>query len=111
MTRKNQGKPRLAKTLLFPDAMEGLARVIEFGEEKYSPAEKKDWMMYDDKEVADSLVRHLQAHLNGEIIDPESGLPHTAHIMFNSAVLCELTTGYSSSGSVELKPREDLSVC
>ena len=38
-------------------------------------------------EIAESLMRHLFAYLRGEDLDPESGLPHTGHIMCNAMFL------------------------
>jgi hypothetical protein len=100
--RKNAGKPRLSKCLLMPEALAGLESVLIFGEEKYDAAERKSWMRYKPDEVMDSLLRHLMALKNGEVLDPESGLPHVHHVMFNSAVLVETTAYCSSEDSYEL---------
>ena len=91
-----------------PNALKGLVGVIEFGEQKYTPAEDRGWLTYKPKEVLDSMLRHTIAMLNGEPLDPESGLPHSAHILFNAAVYLELTSCYSSEDSDEPKPPEDL---
>jgi len=99
--RKNKGKPRIGKCFLMPNALSGLAAVLMFGEEKYSPAEDKGWMNYDMNEVLDSLCRHAMAMKNGELKDPESGLLHSSHMVFNAAVLEELTTYYLSEGSAD----------
>ena len=98
--RKNRGKPKVGKTMLMPEALSGLAWVIEFGEEKYTPAENKGWMKYNPGEVLDSMMRHAVAARNGEHWDPESGLPHAYHMLFNAAVYVELTCR-SSGGSGE----------
>jgi hypothetical protein len=94
--RKNRGKPRIGKVLLMPEAMMALESVLVSGEVKYGPAEKKGWMEYAPQETIDSLLRHLLALKNGEDLDPESGLPHVNHVLFNAAVLVE-TTSYCSS--------------
>ena len=99
MHRDNKDKVRLTQAMLMPQAPRGLVAVLEYGAEKYdSPAAEKDWLEYDPVEVADSLLRHAQSLCNGEVIDPESGLPHAFHMMFNAACYCEITTSYCSSG-------------
>ena len=90
MARKNEGKVALSKAMLMPEALRGLVEVLEFGEQKYSPAIEKGWLNYDIKETMDSLLRHAQAICNGELIDPESGLPHASSVLFNAAVILEL---------------------
>lgn len=97
--RKNEGKCKVTKAMLMPLAINSMVKVIEFGEEKYTPAKDKGWKNYKPEEVMDSLLRHAVCIINGEEIDPESGLPHAAHMMFNAAVYNELTVYYSSSGS------------
>lgn len=37
--------------------------------------------------ILDSMIRHQYAFLNGENFDPESGLPHTSHILANAVML------------------------
>lgn len=102
--RKNQGKPRLGLALLMPEALEALSCVLLEGEMKYGPAEDKSWLTYEYHETMDSLMRHLTALKNGEVLDPESGLPHAYHIHFNSAVLVELSFYCSSEDSSERPP-------
>jgi hypothetical protein len=89
--RKNEGKPKIGKVLLMPIAMAGLARVMEFGEQKYSPAENKDWLKYNPGEILDSLMRHAIAMKNGEVYDSETGLPHAYSVLFNAAAYTEIT--------------------
>ena len=100
--RKNEGKPRIGKALLMPEALSALSSVLEWGEKKYSPAEEKGWMEYQPNEVVDSLMRHLLAWKNGEKLDPETELPHLNHMLFNAAILVELIAYYSSEDSCEL---------
>ena len=69
-------KPRM--DLLDPVALEGLAKVLTFGAQKYAA---HNWR----KGIANSrliaaMLRHLFAIMRGEDIDPESGLPHIDHL-------------------------------
>ena len=69
-------KPRM--DLLDPVALEGLAKVLTFGAQKYAA---HNWR----KGIANSrliaaMLRHLFAIMRGEDIDPESGIPHIDHL-------------------------------
>ena len=85
--RHNAGKPQLSYLLSAPHANDALAKVFEFGAQKYA---RDNWLNGLPKhEVADSLLRHLQAYLDGQLHDPESGMPHVAHIHWNALALAE----------------------
>lgn len=84
--RYNSGKLRW--TLVDFDALEDMVRVLEFGADKYSADNWKQGLR--TTEVSESLMRHLFAYLRGEDLDPESGLPHTGHIMCNAMFLSYL---------------------
>lgn len=61
-------------------------RVAEFGASKYTP---RNWEKgLPVVQIAGSLQRHLWAYLEGENNDPESGLSHLDHIIWNAAALC-----------------------
>ena len=81
--RYNSGKLRWS--LVEFDSLEDMVKVLEFGAKKYSDDNWKKGLMTD--EIAESLMRHLFAYLRGEDLDPESGLPHTGHIMCNAMFL------------------------
>lgn len=40
------------------------------------------------RRYADAAARHLEAIMRGEINDPESGLPHAAHLACNALFIC-----------------------
>lgn len=65
--------------------LEGMVRVLEFGAKKYSPGNWKKGMGTD--KIFESLMHHLVAIQSGEENDPESGLPHTGHILCNAMFL------------------------
>lgn len=81
--RHNSGKPRWY--LVDFDALEDLVKVLEFGAKKY---DENNWKKgLKTTEIVESLIRHISAYLRGEDNDPESGLPHSGHIMCNAMFL------------------------
>lgn len=84
--RFNNGKPQWS--MVDFKSLEDMVRVLEFGEKKYS---RDNWKKgLKTTEVVDSLLRHIYAYLNGEDIDPESGINHTGHIMCNAMFLSHM---------------------
>lgn len=75
-TKYDGGK--LPLDLLDPTALEGLARVLEFGAKKYASHNWRGGISYS--RLLAALLRHTFAILRGERIDPESGLPHIDHV-------------------------------
>ena len=84
--RFNTGKRKWS--LVDFDSLEDMVKVLEFGAEKYSPHNWKKGL--STTEICESMIRHLKSYLNGENLDPESGLPHTGHIMCNSMFLSHM---------------------
>lgn len=78
--RFNKGKPQWS--LLDYPSLVSCVRVLEFGSKKYSRDNWKKGLKV--RETAESLLRHLYAMLDGEELDPESGLPHIGHVMCNA---------------------------
>ena len=66
-------------TLLPWDSVENIVEVLEFGAKKYS---RDNWRYVDDAKhrYTKAALRHLIAYTKGEIDDPESGMPHLAHL-------------------------------
>jgi hypothetical protein len=69
-------------------SMEDMVRVLEFGVNKYS---RDNWKKgLKTTEIVDSMLRHIYAYLDGEDVDPESGINHTGHIMCNAMFLSHM---------------------
>lgn len=86
--RYNQGKPRLS--FLATRALRTLAQVYMYGAEKYNPDNWRKGRPSTD--LIDSAMRHMFAYLEGEDVDPESGLSHAAHAAWNLLTLVEQET-------------------
>jgi len=98
--RANAGK--VDYTLIPADASEAEALVWMHGQEKYGRGNwEKLWGEDTVNVVLASAFRHMMAIQKGEMVDPESGLPHAAHVRCNMAMLIRYQnqTDSVSSGS------------
>lgn len=86
--RYNTGKPVLSLMMEAREALEGGARVLEFGANKYARGNWHKGM--EHTQLADCLLRHLVAYLNGEESDPESGQLHVDHVLVNALMLSQM---------------------
>lgn len=81
--RYNEGKPKWS--LVPQSALIGMVRVLEYGSRKYAPY---NWMKgVSVTETCESLKRHLDAFMEGQDNDPESGLSHVYHMQCNALFL------------------------
>jgi hypothetical protein len=65
--------------LLCPFAIEELAKVLTFGQQKYSAW---NWCKgIKTSRLVAAVLRHIFAYMRGEDRDPETGLHHIAHAM------------------------------
>lgn len=78
--KEDKGKLRL--DLIPPFALKELARVLEYGAKKYKANSWQNVENPFDVRYA-SILRHLLAWRDGEILDKESGLPHLSHAFSN----------------------------
>lgn len=85
--KADQDKPRY--DLLPPIAIDEMAKVMTFGAKKYYP---DNWRLVEDanNRYLAAMLRHAFAISRGELKDPETGLPHAAHVMCCAAFLVEL---------------------
>lgn len=91
--RFNEGKPLLSYlTMSFSRAVHAIARIMEFGANKY---EDGNWRLGNkpDREYWDSFFRHLDYYTNGEYYDQDSGCCHIGHMIWNLCALLELNHG------------------
>lgn len=73
----------------FPRAIEAISSVSHFGATKYAWS---GWLHVPDglNRYTDAMARHIISEAKGEICDPDSGLPHSWHALWNSAARVEL---------------------
>ena len=88
----DSGKPRLS--LIPKEALWGMAEAMTYGAKKYAADNYKHGLEY--RRVADAALRHLTAWLDGEELDPESGLSHLDHALASLAMLKYLATNVPS---------------
>jgi hypothetical protein len=84
--KHDNGKPRF--DLIPPGPMREIAAVFEYGARKYSP---DGWYRVEDgfMRYLAAAYRHINARHRGEVLDPESGLPHLAHAVTSLLFLME----------------------
>ena len=75
---------KLMYDLIDADCLEEFAKVLTLGAIKY---ERNNWKDVEPHRYEAALFRHFQAYRKGEMVDPESGLHHMAHIMANTMFL------------------------
>lgn len=80
----SEGKPGVDQ--IPPEALLAWGAVFTYGERKYNA--KRNWMLGTDwSEMYGSLMRHVLYWAMGEDNDPESGLHHLAHALWNVGAL------------------------
>lgn len=89
-TKHDDGKPRW--TLVPWRAMESVVAVLEHGAKKYGD---DNWRHVPNasRRYVDAAARHIIAHMRGDELDRESGLPHLAHAVCSILFLLENMRG------------------
>lgn len=79
-------KDKLMWELLPLEPIEDIVKILTFGAKKYAP---NNWQLVENAEERyyAAAMRHLVAWRQGQIIDPESGQPHLAHLLCNIVFL------------------------
>ena len=81
--RYNEGKVQWS--LVDYKSLEPMVRVLEYGCRKYS---KNNWKKgMPASQIIESMLRHTYKLLEGELVDPESGIEHVGHIQCNAMFL------------------------
>lgn len=87
--KKDAGKAKL--TLVPTGIIKAIARVREYGNNKYPIGGKDNWKSVSKERYRDAAFRHWIAYLeNPHGVDDESGIPHLHHLATNIAFLIEL---------------------
>ena len=69
----------------FAEVVPAYSRVAHFGAKKYAPW---NWTKGLGRlQIIGSMFRHSWAYMRGEDLDPESGLSHVDHILWNACAL------------------------
>jgi hypothetical protein len=78
---------KLPVELVPVEAIEAIAKVMDFGRKKYT---ENGWKSVPQayRRYLGALLRHSYALLRGEVMDNDSGMPHIYHIACNAAFLC-----------------------
>ena len=70
---------KLRYSLIPPEVLQELAKILTHGAAKYAP---NNWKKCEDTSFYwDSLFRHLQSHRLGEVVDKDSGEKHLSHAL------------------------------
>ena len=96
MEGKKFDQDKIRTDLVPLETVENLGRVLGYGAKKYSENSWQElpnfWNRYKG-----ALLRHLIAIDKGELIDPETNIPHIDHVLCNAMFLDRKSTRLNSS--------------
>jgi len=102
--KDDSDKPRLDLVLGdFATALWGVGLVGTFGANKYTD---RGWHEVDNgiERYSNALLRHYLNFKRGEMDDPESNLPHLAHLAWNALAILQLYMEEKNTIRKELQP-------
>jgi len=88
---------KLKYSMLPPESLKAILRVMAFGAQKYGEG---NWKLCEDPmRYYNALLRHLEAYRSGERYDPETNYPHLDHMLCNALFLQYLEEGKKKNES------------
>jgi len=101
------GKP--AFSLIPASAEEAVAKVLEYGAQRYGP---DNWRLVPDarRRYLGAALRHVNAYRRGETLDiglNGSTLPHLAHAICSLMFILELDLAEPGAFTKSVKPRKE----
>lgn len=89
MTGKKHAQGKVRYDLFPVHAEEWINKVLTHGAEKYGD---DNWRFVEDadRHYYSAARRHLEARRKGEVMDPETGMPHLAHAICSLIFLLEI---------------------
>lgn len=88
--KDDKAKPMAGVLLDFSRALQAVVDVGTYGAKKYK---RQGWCVVPEgsQRYTDAMVRHLLAiDVDPDGLDPETGLPHLAHVAWNALAVLEL---------------------
>lgn len=86
--KKLEGAKKAPLHLLLPSANEATAKALALGADKYGPFNWRDHKVCAMTYVG-AIRRHLDAWMDGQTLDPESGTTHLAHIIASCSIMID----------------------
>jgi len=99
--KKEAGSSKPQLVLMPPAAERSICEVLKFGASRYG---EFNWRLshVETATYISAIKRHLAAIHEGEWLDPESGLPHIAHVGASACIL--LDADYNGCLTREVAP-------
>lgn len=74
------------------EAMWEMGKAFSYGQKKYGKNNFRNGMLVS-RQIA-AAIRHIYQHLDGETLDPESGVTHLGHALASLAMACYTISNY-----------------